>query len=503
MIHLVLTALLTVGRFAPDVHGAATETKLPDAGMILDRYVQVTGGAEHYRHFNFVSVDSSITPEAGEVFYTTVFRARDGRVQTVVDAGDDSREWGVSNGVAWQFSKAKGARILSGKAAERAIANAVGLGEDDWKTRFPAVKTLGEETIAGKPCYHVQLTRTDGSAIQRFYEKKSGLLRREVSSEFGDNDAEQTVQTDIEEYAVTIGSTYPSVSRMKEGSRRFTVQVNSLSYSPGPTKDAFLIPREVARAAADLRKSQDLPNAVDIVDKFIEATGGHGVYKAVTTEVIKAEVGMKDQNVTYPVEVYAAKGKSYISFDIPSLGKFELGTDGRTAWQKSVMLGPKLVPAATFGSLIGPFADDVLKWTDASLGLETLSQSEVSGAPCYVVGFAAKEGTETGSTACFDVKTGYLVKSAAPGQDGTEAVILFSDYRPENGFVMAHYVETRMSGHVMSIALKEIKVNGTLPAGIFDLPPDVQALLDRKTKKSESSADDFPDHVHSGQKRVH
>jgi hypothetical protein len=230
------------------------------------------------------------------------------------------------------------------------------------------------------------------------------------------------------------------------------------------------------------------------VDKFIQVTGGKSAYEAIKSEVVKGEISLKDENVTIPIAMYSAEGKSYAYFDVPTMGKFEFGSDGHTSWERSVVLGPRIVPRSVFGNSVLPNARDVLKWTDASLGLETLSKSEVNGKPCYLVAMGGTGTGGTGNTACFDVTTGYLLKAVSgdgTGSNTEESV--FSDYRSQNGLITAFHIETKLGGKVVAVQLEEVTLNGPLPEGIFNPPADVRALAQSRESKSKSQATDNPD----------
>ena len=97
----------------------------------------------------------------------------------------------MSNGIVWEYSEKKSAKILDGKAAKRQIAEWRGLDPDDWGLRYPTAKAAGVQTINGKNCYHVKLTRTDESVVDQFYEVESGLLVRETSTDFNEFGAEE------------------------------------------------------------------------------------------------------------------------------------------------------------------------------------------------------------------------------------------------------------------------------------------------------------------------
>lgn len=477
--------------------GVDNPAKPPSAAAILDRYIQVTGGQDLYRKCSFGSIYSTVTRDDKTTFNTSTFHSRDGRMQTEIDAGPESSESGVSNGIVWEFSEAKGARILSGKVAQRKLAEAREFGEDEWREQFPTVKYLGQQVVLGANCYHLKLTRADGSSIERFYDQKRGLLVREISTQFDEAGQEQPVITDMNEYSTWLGLLHPSLMHVKTGNRAVTVRIDSLSCSPLQPRQAFEIPHEVARAAAERRGSGSLPNAVDLADKFIQATGGKEAYQSIRTEVVKAEISFKAQNLQFPLAIYTAKNKMYTSLDIPSLGKFEFGTDGQTAWQRSVVLGPRLEPASSVGGLFGPNADEVLRWADPDLNLETVSKEEVNGSPCYLVRMGTDVAGQPASTACFDVKTGYLLKTTSAVKEGTTASTIdtvFSDYRETEGLTAAQHIETKIAGQLVSVDVKEIVINHALPNGIFDLPADVRALKEKRQTeiKKDSEASEAP-----------
>jgi hypothetical protein len=380
--------------------------------------------------------------------------------------------------VVWKYAEGKGAQILSGKQGERFIAESKGFDEDDWQVRYPTTVLLTNQAINGVACRHVKLTRTDGSTSERFYEVKSGLLVREISTEFDDAGIEQPTTTDVVRYDTFFGIRRPVELRITSGGKILAVQVNNVTYSPGVEAVNFELPHDVIRAiVASRNKTSTLPNPVDLIDKFVAATGGKNVYEGIKTEVVKAEVSFTDQNLKFPVVSYSAGNKQYSSSDIPSMGKFETGDDGHTAWEKSVVMGPKLRPHSAGSDFIGPEPDEVLRWSDAALEMETIAEDQVNGTPCYLVRMGPKSDSE--STACFDSKTGLLLKTISQDADGT-AEQVYSDYRNVSGLLICHRIDTKVAGHGATVQINEITINGPVPPGVFDLPPDVQALKARR-----------------------
>lgn len=453
---------------------AAVQVSAQDAASVLNRYVQVTGGSDLYKRFNSLHLFYTVTRADKSSENVDYFHRRDGKTLTETDTGSAVRDAGVTEGIAWKFTEGKGAQILSGKQSARAIAETKGFDADDWHIRFPSVSLLANQNINGVPCRHLKLTRTDGSTVERFYDLKSGLLLRELSSEFDDAGIEQPVTTDIVRYDTFFGIRRPIELQVKTGGQTEHIQINNVTYSPNAEAANFEIPHDVVRAIlASRSKDSTLPNPADLIDKFVAASGGKNVYEGIKTEMMKAEVTFPDQKLQFPIVSYSAGDKEYSSADIPSMGKFETGDDGRTAWEKSVVMGPKLRGHSIISEFSGPQPNEVMQWSDAALQMETMAQDQVNGTPCYLVRLGPKSDHE--ATACFDTKTGLLLKTSVPDEEGV-AEQVYSDYRPVNGLLVCHRVETKVAGHSAVVQISEISVNQALPAGIFDLPPDVKAL---------------------------
>jgi hypothetical protein len=450
-----------------------------DAASVLNRYVQVTGGVELYKRYNSLHLFYAITHPDKTTENVDYFHTRDGKTLTETDTGTSTRDAGLSEGVVWKYSEAKGAQILSGKQAARFLADSKGFDEDDWHIRYPTVALLTNQVVNGSPCRHLKLTRTDGSTLERFYDVKSGLLVRQVSTEFDDAGIEQPTTTDYVRYDTFFGIRRPVEWRIQSGTQTYSVETNTVTYSPTAEATNFEIPHDVVRAiVASRNKSSTLPNPVDLIDKFVAATGGKKVYEGIKTETVQAEVAFTDQNLKFPVVTYSAGNKQYSSFDIPSMGKFETGDDGFTAWEKSVVMGPKLRPHSAGSDFIGPEPDQVLRWSDSALQMETMAQEQVNGTPCYLVRMGPQ--SPAASTACFDTKTGLLLKTVYPeGDDGT-AEQIYSDYRDVSGLLVCHRIETKVAGHGATVQINEIAINASIPPGVFDLPPDVRALKARR-----------------------
>jgi hypothetical protein len=484
---------------------AASHQVLPSAASILDRFVQVTYGAGRIRKVGALIVDFSVTDPAGATYFATLYRDHAGHSHIVLDDDNDKREWGVAEDRVWSLSK-QGVQFLNGKAANRVLAESHGLSAaslgafatgwggslqfDDWREAFPSVKTVGKAALGNSPCFEVLLTRSDGSTLRRWYEVKSGLLAREVTTEFDKSGVEQPYETDIGDYATTLGFTYPSVFHIKAGSSTFTVKINRVTQGPATRlHGAIEMPREVSKAMTQANTPSGMPNAVDLIERFTQITGGAQTADSIHSEVVKANFVFRDENLQVPMVYYGAGRKNYVSLDVPTMGKFEYGSNGDVSWQRSVVLGPQLLPRSQFGGLLGPGVVEILSWASAGMDLRTVGKETVNGSECYVVEMSGEKRTET-AKAYFDVKSGYLLRiEAAAGARSLAEQVTLGDYRNENGFVVAHRVETTLEGKAVVIAMTELQFNGPLPNHVFDLPEDVAALVRHEQEQKSEPAD--------------
>jgi outer membrane lipoprotein-sorting protein len=253
------------------------------------------------------------------------------------------------------------------------------------------------------------------------------------------------------------------------------------------------MPKEVEVAMKTT--SAELPNAADLMDHYVDSTGGSKAYATVKTQIVKAGMTFVRQGMKADLEAKIGEGgKSYVSLDLPGAGKFELGSNGTTSWQKNVMQGPQLSTQNPSKGIFGPTAEEVSRWKQTFDKIETISKQDVNGSPCYLVKMTLKNRKEE-SSACFDASSGFLVKLTTLTEvQGNKIPVdmVMSDYRAEGPLKMAHHLETLMAGQPITIELTEVVINPPLPESTFALPPDVQALVDQAKKDAAAHPKNAP-----------
>lgn len=495
---------------------AYADVALPDAASILDRYVQVTHASAPEGKPAIFTIDFSVSRGGGSIYYATVYRDLNGGLHMVVDDEAHPAEAGVSGGHVWRFSKQDGARILSGKAADRLIAEtnswsggslagfAAGWGGSfpfsDWRTAFRSSRTVGRGAVHGVPCYEVVLTRTDGSTIHCWFETRSGLLARETAGEFDESGNEQAYDADVTDYQTTLGFTHPSEIRIKSGTATAVVKINSIMFGVGADLSTVQVPRDVAQAITQANTPAGLPNALELAERFFDLARGDRPRDSVQTEVVTGTVSLPEDNIKIPLTQYVDGAKSYMSFEVPTMGKFEFGSDGRTGWQRSVVMGPQIVPRSQISAITGFGSIEQLGWTGEDLNLRTVSKQDIDGVPCYVVEEASPDGTSP-LKLYFDTKTDYLVQAEMREKPGSDRGVnmRMSDYRFDDGHLIAHRIETALQGKAIVVDITETKWNVPIPETKFALPQDIVDLLAQQRQEQAKQPDaDKPTLQHRG-----
>jgi hypothetical protein len=323
--------------------------------------------------------------------------------------------------------------------------------------------------------------------VERFFNRQSGLLVREISTEIDGGDRDYEVTFNFAAYRTWQGFQYPSSIHASRNGNAFNIKVESVSLSPYTPADALILPHEVVRAIADHQSAgSSLPNPVALLDRFIEVTGDKDSQDGIRSEIVKADVTFENVGVKASLVMYEkTAGKQYMSFDLPGGGKFESGSDGTYSWERSVVLGPRLVPRSQLGSgLLGVDRPGLLKSTALFETMEKASKEDVNGSPCYLVRARAGQDGGLHTTFCFDVSTGYMVRmtsrvTSEMGETSEDSIM--SDYRTEGPIKMAHHIQTKTGGQPVSIDITSVAINVLISERFFDMPEDVLALLKKRS----------------------
>jgi len=251
------------------------------------------------------------------------------------------------------------------------------------------------------------------------------------------------------------------------------------------------IPALLLVAAAASAADEIKPEA--ILDKYIEVTGGRAAYEKIKTEIATGTLEITNIGLSGTITVYqATPDKAYTVIEFAGgVGKAEEGSNGQVAWAVNGMQGPRIKDGdERAGALRHDALNADIRWRDFYKKVELAGTEDVGGKACYKVVLTPNEGAA--ETRYYDKSSNLLVKLVmpVPTPDGSmTAEMTLSDYRDEGGILAPHTVTQKVPGADILVKIESVKHNAEMPAGRFDLPAEIKALMTDK-KTDEKKADE-------------
>jgi hypothetical protein len=224
-------------------------------------------------------------------------------------------------------------------------------------------------------------------------------------------------------------------------------------------------------------RAQDLPKGEELIDKFVQATGGKEAYARLKNRVSRGRVEMPNLRLKGSVTTYqAAPNLMLTEMTLDTVGKYRQGTDGVVAW----MTAPPNVVAIKEGKdktlmlRLAHFNAD-LDWRKVFKKIECVKEETLEGKAVYKVECTTLDG---------DVIYKYYDKATSLGVkaemkwDRIDTTILVSDYRTVDGIRIPHRVVEKVGNNETIVSLDKIEHNVSLPANQFALPAEVKAKLE-------------------------
>ena len=459
---------------------AAVPRNLPAAATVFDRYIDATGGraAWNSKRTERDEIEGRSLDGQHVLLRATVAWTRQGNSVSDVKVPEEARE-GVYNGVAWAWTKLSGPRIKRGPDREEALRGSRMLEEADWHSLYPKSRVEGIETINGKPCYKVLLLP---SADQRaeWFDLSTGLLARRASVVLASAGATPVSYT-VESWRVRDGLNQPMTMLAVRGDLQYRLSVLNVAYNDLREPDDVRYPAQVEGRLQDERAGKALPNAEEIIERHIFESGGASAYERLKTQRITGTIDFLNRNMEARTETWAAgDGRYYQSVDIPGLGKQEEGSDGRVAWERDPILGPRAKPRRDLTGLgVTLDAAGILGWRYMLGEVRTEALEIVDGHECYRVTLRGRKGRLT-ATRWYDRKTGLLYRTSSDSQTGmgnVPTVLTYQAWRTVEGLKWPVRIHMTVSGQELIFKADEVALNGALDDGVFTLPDEIRKLL--------------------------
>lgn len=168
----VVTLALTLALVAP-----AFAQKAPKAEQIVDRSVQVMGGAAWEKLQSFVATGTISLPAQsikGSVVMSAKAPNKLSMKQTIDGVGESLSAFDGT--VGWSKDAFQGLRTLTGAELAQLKSQATqALRPGQWRQLYTKTELQGTVKVGGSPAYKIRLTPKTGSPETQYFDVKSGL----------------------------------------------------------------------------------------------------------------------------------------------------------------------------------------------------------------------------------------------------------------------------------------------------------------------------------------
>lgn len=230
--------------------------------------------------------------------------------------------------------------------------------------------------------------------------------------------------------------------------------------------------KPAADQAAAAPPSAPLPTVDQIIDKFVQASGGKDAWEKLTTQVSKGTFELEGMG-SGTQEIYAkAPNKVLFLTDLGSFGVVKRAFNGTTGWQDNPQTG--LVDLSGDELATAKIEADfyrAIKLKELYPKMTVKSKEKVDGHDAYVVEAVPAAGPAV--TMSFDADSGLLVRTQAEveGPMGKADVdTTLGDYRDVDGVKIPFMIHSDMGQFAFTIKLTEVKHNVPVDDAMFDKP---------------------------------
>jgi hypothetical protein len=252
-----------------------------------------------------------------------------------------------------------------------------------------------------------------------------------------------------------------------------------------PLRTALVLSAALAMPALRASADDPLPKAEDVLDKYVEATGGKAAYEKLKNRVAKGTMeivgaGLKGKLVAYQ----APPNKTKTEVEFENLGKIVEATDGNVVWEVNPITGDRVIDGDEKAEkLLHNAFNGELRWKEMYDKAECTGVEDVNGKPAYKVVLTPKAGAGKPTTEFYDKASHLQVKSlttAKTPMGELEVEMYPSDYKKVDDVLIAHKVTQKLLTQEIAVTMTEIKHNVDLPPDTFKVPDAIKPLLEKK-----------------------
>ncbi len=231
---------------------------------------------------------------------------------------------------------------------------------------------------------------------------------------------------------------------------------------------------------AETDDDSDLPEARELIDRYIEAIGGRDAVMAQAEAVMTGEFSMPAAGITAQMKVAARPpAEQVVIVDLPGMGEMRTGVSRDLAWSLDPFMGPRLIEGEEFKSLLdNTIPEAVLRDPEYVESVSTVGRDEFLDQACYRVRIEWKSGRE--SHDCYAAESGLLIAMQSTETSPMGEIDMLStldEYREIEGVKVATVIRQTVMGQEQVMTIEDIRFE-TPDAALFELPPAIQTLVE-------------------------
>lgn len=222
-----------------------------------------------------------------------------------------------------------------------------------------------------------------------------------------------------------------------------------------------------------------LPTGKEVLEKYLEKTGGRAAYEKLTSRVSTGKLEVKAAGISATTVIYQnGDGKVRVTMDIKGMGLQEQGFDGTNVWEVSPMTGARLVTGEEREQFLGEVPlNSELKFAERFASIENVGEETIEGKATYHLVLKPKTGAAQESW--YDKETGLLVKTLQVSKSPQGEVKVESyptDWRTVDGVLVPFATRQVGAGAEYVLSVEKVEHNVTIAPEKLAAPEEVQKL---------------------------
>lgn len=240
---VVLLAVLFAGMAVFGIVAKGSADRQKKAAKVLDRYVEVTGGAQAYASIQTLIISGKGTFDGKPVEFEEC-RSAPSQYHGVMSNDEMALVETTDGTVAWTISGPK-PNVLVGDSRAFMLWQAAIDRDVRWRDFFRSAEYKGTVDFQGKTCHKVVMTPREGKPRTRYYDVQTDLLVAEESVAPFRNIEPVTIVKTFDNYRKYGDILIPTSETEKVSNKTITLTVGSVQLNPRIPDEVYQQPSSV------------------------------------------------------------------------------------------------------------------------------------------------------------------------------------------------------------------------------------------------------------------